>query len=181
MNRGEPTKYLGKGGKGCRGKGAERVPVTLCSLSPFALAGNACRFAGRYDKAAEYYKKVLTATQGSGRGKQNSDRASASAEAMKLIQTLGRSRIPNGTYKGSSRGYKSTVEVEVAVKDNKLVSVEVTRENDTRFFADIAQRGVPPRIVGRQGIKGVDTVTGATITSEAIINATVKALSSGMK
>ena len=147
----------------------------------YLLAGNACRFAGLYDKAAEYYKKVLTATQGSGRGKQNRDRASAGAEAMKLVQTLDRSRIPDGTYKGSSRGYKSTLEVEVAVKDKTLVSVKVTRENDTRFFSDIAKRDVPPRIVGRQGITGVDTVTGATITSEAIINATVKALSSGMK
>ena len=39
----------------------------------------------------------------------------------------------------------------------------------------------PAQIVEKQVVRGVDAVTGATITSEAIINATAKALSVAMR
>ena len=40
---------------------------------------------------------------------------------------------------------------------------------------------VPDRIVEHQGVKGVDVVTSATITAEAILNAVAKALAQGTK
>jgi uncharacterized protein with FMN-binding domain len=37
------------------------------------------------------------------------------------------------------------------------------------------------QIVSKQGFKGVDVITGATVTSDAIINAAAKALVNAMK
>ena len=40
---------------------------------------------------------------------------------------------------------------------------------------------VPAQIIAKQGVKGVDATSRATITGEAIINATAKALAQGAK
>jgi len=39
----------------------------------------------------------------------------------------------------------------------------------------------PKKIIDKQAVKGIDATSGATITSEAIINATAKALSAAQK
>ena len=39
----------------------------------------------------------------------------------------------------------------------------------------------PEKILAKQSVKGVDATSSATITSEAIINATAKALAQGAK
>jgi uncharacterized protein with FMN-binding domain len=39
----------------------------------------------------------------------------------------------------------------------------------------------PQKILAKQGVRGVDATSAATITSEAIINATAKALAGGQK
>jgi len=144
-------------------------------------AGNACRIAGQYDKAIGYYQKVLAAPTGSRRIKRNKDRARASIAALKLAKGLDLTRVPGGSYTSHARGFKSEVHVQVVVKDKKIESVNVTRHNESPFFVDIAKRDMAKRIVARHGIRNVDAVTGATITSEAILNATVKALAGGMK
>jgi uncharacterized protein with FMN-binding domain len=66
------------------------------------------------------------------------------------------------------------VEVTVEVKAGKLDSVKVSDHHEKQYYSSIAE--VPVRILSKQGIKGVDTTTGATLTSEAIINAAAKAL-----
>lgn len=147
----------------------------------YLLAGSACRFAGDYDGAVEYYGKVLAVSKGSRRLVRNKQRAQACAEGAKALQRLDLGRVPDGAYRGSSRGFKSEVQVEVTVKDKRIESVKVIRENESPWFRDRAMRDVPPLIVARQGAKGVDAVTGATMTSDAILNATAKALAGGMK
>jgi uncharacterized protein with FMN-binding domain len=39
----------------------------------------------------------------------------------------------------------------------------------------------PAKIIAKQSVQGIDATSNATITSEAIINATAKVLSSGVK
>ena len=57
--------------------------------------------------------------------------------------------------------------------------MKVARHEDKQYFGAITE--TPRLIVQRQGLKGVDAVTGATITSEAIINAVAKALAGATK
>ena len=56
------------------------------------------------------------------------------------------------------------------------------RKNDTRTKAEVeALTDTPNQIIEKQGLKGVDATTSATITSEAIISATAKTLASGLE
>ncbi|HPY50061.1 MAG TPA: FMN-binding protein [Sedimentisphaerales bacterium] len=67
----------------------------------------------------------------------------------------------------------------MTVKDGRIQSVRVTSHEEKQFYSALTD--TPNQIIAKQGVKGVDAVTGATMTSEAILNATAKALAEGMK
>ena len=69
--------------------------------------------------------------------------------------------------------------IAVTVRDGRFVAVKVTRHREKQYYSSI--NDTTRKILSRQGLKGVDTTSGATITSEAIINATAKALASALK
>lgn len=142
----------------------------------YRVAGDACRQSGQYKRALAYYQKVLD--QG-GKDKWNKDRARAAMEAIKLVHTLKLRRVANGTHTGASLGYTADVHVEVVVKGGEIRSVRVVRHKEKQYYSSITD--TPRQIVEKQGIRGVDAVTGATLTSNAILNATAKALLTGMK
>ena len=146
----------------------------------FLVAGDACRLHGRYAEAIGFYDKVL-ALGGGGTGdlQRNTNRARASKEAVLLFDALDLSKVRSGKYKAQSLGYEAPIHVEVVVKRRKIRSVEVTRHREKQFHSALTD--TPQRILLKQGVKGVDATSGATITSEAIINATAKALSQGLK
>jgi uncharacterized protein with FMN-binding domain len=139
-------------------------------------AGDICRFHGQYKQALQYYQKAVAAR--SGRNKRFKERAQASLDAIKAFELLELSRIRNGTYSADALGFRGQVFVAVSVKSAKIVSVKVTSHKEDRAYSSIGE--IPRRIVEKQGLKGVDAVSGATVTSEAIINAAAKALASGM-
>ncbi len=140
----------------------------------FLVAGDACRLAGRYEPAMDYYRKAAATTQGTRDLQRNVDRARASLEAVQLFDALDLKRVPNGTFVAESLGYEAPIEVEVTVAGRKIVKVEVSRHKEKQFYSALTD--TPRRILDKQSVKGVDATTGATITSEAIINATAKAL-----
>jgi len=63
---------------------------------------------------------------------------------------------------------------DVSVAGGKIADVKVTRHTEKQYYSSISE--TCGSILKKQGAKGVDATSGATITSEAIINATVKAL-----
>ena len=158
---------------------AEQLAPTDPTVA-YLAAGDACRLFGKIPEATAYYQKVLEVTKQVQRDDPvNKKRAAASIEAIKLFDSLDLSKIPDGIYKDSSLGYVGPVEVTVTVKDHKIVSVAVGNHHEKQFYSSVTD--VPPRIVAKQSVKGIDTTTGATVTSEAIINATAKALSGAQK
>ncbi|MDA1162559.1 MAG: FMN-binding protein, partial [Planctomycetota bacterium] len=60
-----------------------------------------------------------------------------------------------------------------------IKSVTVTRHREKQYYSSLTD--TPRKILARQGVAGIDATSSATITSEAIINATAKALANGMK
>lgn len=156
---------------------AERLARAGWPDLAYLLAGDACRIAGRYRDAVEYYQKVL-AVPAVGRGGKrillSQQRARANIEGIRVFDALDLSRVPDGTYRGSSPGYAGDVHVEVAVKGGRIESVQVTSYKEKQFYSALTD--TPRQIVQKQGLKGVDAVTGATVTSEAIINAVAGAL-----
>jgi uncharacterized protein with FMN-binding domain len=148
----------------------------------YLAAGDACRFSGKCPQAIAYYRKVLD-VPATGREQKrierNQARARASKEAVETFETIDLKRVPDGTYKASSVAYERTLEVAVTVKGSRIESVRVTQHHEKQYYT--ALTATPREIVEKQTVKGIEAVSGATITSEAVINATAKALSAAMK
>jgi uncharacterized protein with FMN-binding domain len=146
------------------------------------LGGDACRLAGRIPEAQTFYEKVVnTAATGprADRIKRTQARAQACLDSLKLFELADVSKVRDGTYKDSSLGYEAQVEVTVTVQNKKIESVKVTQHHEKQYYSSLTD--VPAQIIAKQGVKGVDATSRATITSDAIINATAKALVQGAK
>lgn len=145
-------------------------------------AGDACRLAGRNDKAMEYYQKALDAPvdpSRKNRVQRTLSRAQASIDAIKLFDLSDVSKVADGTYTSKALGYEGDVQVTVKIKSKRIESVKITQHKEKQYYS--AMRDVPEQIIAKQGVKGVDATSRATITGNAIINATAKALSEGAR
>ena len=80
-----------------------------------------------------------------------------------------------GTYTGTGAGRNGDITVEVVLTSDKISSVTVTEQSETEGIADPALEKIPQEIVDAQGL-GVDVVSGATLTSNGILEAVEKAL-----
>ena len=88
-------------------------------------------------------------------------------------QTTQEKQYKDGKYTGKAKGYKSDVEVEVEIKDGKIVKIDVKQQEDPLYW-NVAKT-VIDRIIEKQKAQ-VDASTGATITSKAIMYAVEEAL-----
>ena len=89
------------------------------------------------------------------------------------------SQVTDGTYKASSTGYTGALEVEVRVASGKIEGLRVTKHREKQFYAALTD--TPNQILNKQSVKGIDATSRATITSQAIVNATARALATGAK
>ncbi len=76
----------------------------------------------------------------------------------------------SGTFTGSSVGMQGTVTVSMTVEDGKITNVELTEIHETPAVASVAMERIPAQMVEHQTTT-VDTVTGATLCSNAIMRA----------
>lgn len=135
------------------------------------IMGDAFRVAGDLDKALAAYRK---ASETAANNPKLKGRADASADAIRFIEKFDLGKVADGTYKGSSLGYEAQVEVEVVVANHRIESVRITNHREKQFYSALTD--TPAKILAKQGVKGVDATSGATLTSEAIINGTAKAI-----
>ncbi len=75
-----------------------------------------------------------------------------------------------GTYTGSASGYNGSVEMSVTFSDSAVTAIEVGANSETQYVGDVAFEPVIADIQAANGT-GVDVVSGATFTSNAIRNA----------
>lgn len=75
----------------------------------------------------------------------------------------------DGTYKGTADGHNGPLTVEVTVEDGKITSIAVVEHSETPGLFELGS-GVAEAIISTQSL-AVDTVSGATVTSRAVITA----------
>lgn len=80
----------------------------------------------------------------------------------------------DGTHKGSGKGFKGDIEVEVQVENGKIVGINIINSNDDEAYFDNA-KNVIDKIIEVQDLN-VDVVGGATYSSNGIIEAVKSAL-----
>lgn len=96
--------------------------------------------------------------------------------AAMLLVCSGACAMTAGTYEAEAQGMMGMVKVAVTVSENTIDAVEVIEQNETVGIADPALANVPAAIVEQQSL-AVDTASGATVTSKAILAAAEMALS----
>lgn len=83
----------------------------------------------------------------------------------------------DGTYEGTAEGHNGPLTVEVTVVEGEISNVEITEHKETEGLADPALEEVSAAIVEKNRPDvDYDIVSGATVTSEAIIEAVTNAL-----
>ena len=102
-------------------------------------------------------------------------------ELIKQSQTnngsgSGQAGYEDGTFTGTGTGFSGDMTVEVTVKGGKITSIEILETNDDSAYLDKA-KGLIDEIISKQTTDEVDTVSGATYSSNGIISAVEDALS----
>ncbi len=83
--------------------------------------------------------------------------------------------LADGVYVGSADGFNGEITVSVTIEGGTITAVEVTDHDDTPFIADPAIETLTQAIVDSQSAD-VDVVSGATYTSNGVMNAVKDAL-----
>ena len=81
----------------------------------------------------------------------------------------------DGTYEGTADGHNDSLSVEVTVENGEISDIVITDHAETEGIADPAFEEVPAAIMESDSTD-VDTVSGATVTSNAIMSAVENAL-----
>ncbi len=129
-----------------------------------------------------YQLIVTTRTKNDEIAKLKADVANAKAggQSANSAKPAGKSKLKDGTYEGSEKGYGGIVKIKVTVKDGKIARVEaVDHHTEDEAYWSIAKE-LLQTIVDKQSTD-VDAVTGATFSSNAIINGSIKALQKAEK
>ena len=100
----------------------------------------------------------------------------AVANESKKADTTASGSYIDGTFSGTGMGYRGNISVSITIKNGKITSISVTESRDDSKWLSRAESGVIDAIVASQ-TASVDTVSGATFSSEGIIDAVADALS----
>lgn len=90
------------------------------------------------------------------------------------------SQWADGTYNGIAEGVHGDIELSVTIEKGAIQSIDVVSQAETSGVSEVAFSQVPQSIIDTQSTE-VETVTGATVSSEAIISAVNDALSKASK
>ncbi len=112
---------------------------------------------------------------GSKEGESTSEQKSESVEQSENVENT--ASYKDGTYQGQAVGKEGYIKVEVTVANSKIESVVILEHMETEGISDPAIETIPSKIVEAQSLD-IDTVSGATVTSNAIIDAVSEALKS---
>ena len=102
----------------------------------------------------------------------------APSEAPAATETPDWASLGGSEYEGKAKGYGGYVHVTVVVDgEGKILDVSMGRHSESQGYGNLAIDVIPAAIVEGQSLD-VDAVSGATLTSDAIIAAVAKALES---
>ncbi|WP_428770165.1 FMN-binding protein [Treponema sp. HNW] len=80
-----------------------------------------------------------------------------------------------GTYKAAAKGMNGDVNVLVTFSKSAIKKIEIGKHSETPGISDAPIKQIPVQILKTQSL-AVDTVSGATLTSKAILEAVASAV-----
>lgn len=98
-----------------------------------------------------------------------------------LLVGCGGGKYTDGTYTGEGQGASGAIKVEVKVEKGKISEVNLVEHNETKTLVDGVKDNLVPEIIEKQSTGGVGAISGATNSSEGVIEAVNRALESAVK
>lgn len=83
--------------------------------------------------------------------------------------------IDDGSFEAVATGHNGEIKLSITFKDNKIEAIDVKESSETPVVADTGFEEIIARILEHQ-TSNVDTITGATVTSNAVKSAVSKAI-----
>ena len=120
------------------------------------------------------YEAPVYAAQKTERVEDKVSKTTSSEKVEKKSTAKGSFDLANGVYKGTGTGYAGDITVSVQIKDKQIVAIDILSSSDDAAFFNRA-KAVIDRIIESQTLD-VDTVSGATFSSNGIISAVKNAL-----
>ena len=96
--------------------------------------------------------------------------------AAALLCAGAQAAYKDGTYTGEGQGNASVIKVQVTVKDGKVVEVKDLENGETPMLFEAAKGEIFPAVVEKNGVDGVEAVSGASNSSKGILTAVGAAL-----
>lgn len=106
---------------------------------------------------------------------EDEDEATQSSQSQSEESAASNGSFTDGEYSGSGSGFRGTTNVTVTVENGAISDITVISYDDDYPFFSSAESGVIDEILSAQSID-VDTVSGATFSSNSIIEAVANAL-----
>lgn len=103
----------------------------------------------------------------------------AMSESLSTANSANAGPFTDGTYSGSAAGYHGNTSVSVTVANGYINKIDVLSTGDDPDFFNQAKSSIIPAIIADQSV-GVNTVSGATFSSNGLIGAVKDALSSAL-
>ena len=103
----------------------------------------------------------------------------AMSESLSTANSANAGPFTDGTYSGSAAGYHGNTSVSVTVANGYINKIDVLSTGDDPDFFNQAKSSIIPAIIADQSV-GVNTVSGATFSSNGLIGAVKDALSGAL-
>ena len=97
-------------------------------------------------------------------------------ECNEVSDAMTATEYTDGVFVGEAQGYMGLIKVAVTVLDGTITAVRVVSQNDTDAIFFTAKNGIIPAVIEANSTSGVDTVTGATYSSQGLLDAINNAL-----
>ena len=97
-------------------------------------------------------------------------KSETTAAETTAAETAGQGVYTPGTYTASAQGNNGPVELSVTFSEDAITEITIGEHGETTGISDAAFEKVPAAIIQNQSL-GVDTISGATYTSQAILDA----------
>ena len=120
------------------------------------------------------YEAPVYAAQKTERVEDKVSKTTSSEKVEKKSTAKGSFDLADGVYKGTGTGYAGDITVSVQIKDKQIVAIDILSSSDDAAFFNRA-KAVIDRIIESQALD-VDTISGATFSSNGIISAVKNAL-----
>ena len=104
---------------------------------------------------------------------ENNDNQSSSTTTNNT--SLDFSNLKDGTYTGTGKGRNGDIDVTVTVSGSKVTDITITSSMEDRQYFDRAQAGIISSVLEKQSLN-VSTISGATMSSNGILEAIASAL-----